>query len=139
MQKSELSALSNNRTAVIEARVDIRILARLAELLSELQTPARSKSELVRQALSLLVEILVENKRILPPEALSTGDALSRLSQLGLGSVNRSGRNFRVLAKAIELEDTAGIVISDEPFALSEELRKAILAEDKRIQEILKE
>lgn len=94
-------------TSVIEARIDIRYLARLAEGAIALDIEFSSKGELIRRSLETYVQVLVQNGYVSSPETLSVEEALGYLNNLGLFNLNRSGRGVKALSRQIEMERTA--------------------------------
>lgn len=91
-------------TAVLEARVDIRLLARLAEGLVAEGYRFNSKSEMIRQSLMLLHDVLVQNGLIERFETITSPEALTVLADFGLEGMNRGGRNVPILNKRISYE-----------------------------------
>ena len=92
-------------TSVIEARLDVRYLARLVEgtIALERELPP-SKGGLIRHSLETYVQVLVQNGYVSAPEELTIEEALGYLSRQGFFSPNRSGRNIKSLAKQVEME-----------------------------------
>lgn len=99
-------------TSVLEARVDTRLLAMLAKGMYNEGIPFRTKSELVRNGLEWLHNILVQNGLISRYETIRTDEAIECLARFGLVNTNRSGRNFPTLTKKILAEQGS---FSNEP------------------------
>lgn len=90
-------------TAVVEARIEMTILADLATCYPNVET----KSELVREALRTFHSMLVSAGRIPKPYG-NTSEALSSLRHR-FGSVNRSGRGKGSLRSALRQEANAAV------------------------------
>lgn len=99
-------------TSVLEARVDTRLLAVLAQGMYNEGIPFRTKSELVRNGLEWLHNILVQNGLINRYETIRTDEAVEKLARFGLVGTNRSGRNFPTLTKKVLVEQGS---FSNEP------------------------
>lgn len=91
-------------TSVLEARVDTRLLAALAQGMYNEGIPFRTKSELVRNGLEWLHNILVQNGLINRYDTIRTEEAIERLARFGLVNTNRSGRNFPTLVRKVLVE-----------------------------------
>ena len=93
-----------SKTAVLEARVDLRDLAICARYFTERQLVAKSKSELLNIVISAFAEVAKQHGTV-PFE--STEEALGYMYSINLGPVNRIKRdgerrgNVLTLAKAI--------------------------------------
>jgi hypothetical protein len=99
-----MSAVKVGPTSVIEARIDTRVLARLAQTLSAGGIEFRSKGELVRKSLESFYSLLIENRMTLNHELISTSEALEILHQFGITRTNASGKNLASLSRTIGQE-----------------------------------
>ena len=96
-----MGTVLEQKSAVVEARVDVRQLATIAKgLLEHYRTIPRSKSELVRLGLEIAAGHVAHHTE--PFE--STIEALEYLNKLGLNKMNRSGRNARILMGQVQSE-----------------------------------
>ena len=95
-----------NKTAVIEGRLDMRDLASCADFLILEKIAPFNKSDLLYKIVATFAKSAVEHHGV--KQYTSTADALNHLQELGLGSMNRpkEGRasNALTLHKAIESE-----------------------------------
>jgi len=105
-QTAREDTAGHSKTAVIEARVDIRDLANFARFIIDSGDHITSRSDLVWRAFRSITESLrLAGQTIFD----TTEEAHSYVIGLGLGSMNRSGRGGRpmnsfTLAKKIEHE-----------------------------------
>lgn len=97
----------NDASATIEARVKPTTLATLAEWMERKGYPARTKSELVRQALEVLEGYVIQNEQT--PEYTNTEQALEYLEAIGLGGLNRGSRGRRALLQQLQKEQRLSI------------------------------
>lgn len=107
-QESKPTADGFVRSAVIEARVDVRDLASFARYLLSNGELVKSRSDIVWRAFRSIYETLRLSKE---PVFESTTDALAFMEHLGLGSTNRPGRGGRpmnqfTLARQAERENS---------------------------------
>jgi hypothetical protein len=91
-------------TSVIEARIDTRVLARLAQTLSAGGISFRSKGELVRKSLESFYSLLIENQMTLNHELITTSEAMEILSSFGISNTNASGKNLASLRHTVGQE-----------------------------------
>lgn len=94
------------KTAVIEARTDIRILFTLDEFFIQQGVVVQTRSELVRSALELLCNYLTTQRKA--PHYTTRAFHEARNGLLRFGSMNRGGQNQATLTAAMareELED----------------------------------
>lgn len=108
-QESRPDAFGAVRTAVLEARVDVRDLANFAHYLLNHGEAIKSRSDIIWKAFRSITETLKQDggNRIFE----STSDALEFMTSLGLGSMNRAGRGGRplnqfTLARQVERENS---------------------------------
>lgn len=87
------------RTMVIEGRLEVCTMATLARYFEEFGTPARTKSDLLWQSCELLCQLLVTNSKIEPIDSID--EAYNYLVER-LGSVTRAGRgrNMQIALQA---------------------------------------
>jgi len=104
-------------SAVVEARIDIRILAALARYFRP-----QTKSALVRQCLEEFYTLLCKQKNILPIS--STTEALGIFNELGLGSSNRTGRGRRELTSALTSETEENLTLEQAALTAAHRLRE---------------
>lgn len=97
------------KTCVIEARVDIRLLASLDAFLQKQNVIAASKSELVRNALTLLHEILAERGQVEDYTLATHSKARAQLARLG--NLNKNAQGERELFRKIA-EETACLTVA---------------------------
>ena len=99
-----------SKTAVIEARVDVRDLANFARFLIESGNTPTSRSDLVWKAFRSITETLqMAGQKTFE----TTEEAHSYMISLGIGSMNRPGRGGRpmnafTLARKVEKEGLCG-------------------------------
>lgn len=93
----------NNAAASVEARVRPTTLATIAKWMIEEGRRPRTKSELVREALEVLEELLVAAERVEKVEW--TEDAMEFLESIGLDKLNRNQRGSRALAQTLQREE----------------------------------
>jgi hypothetical protein len=92
-------------SAVIEARTDVRVLARIIEGFQKLELPMpETRSALIRQIIEGFYDVLRQNSLVEPFTTISTEEALGVLESVGLFSTNRSGRNKLTLGKRLSFE-----------------------------------
>ena len=105
-QTAKMDAAGHSRTAVVEARVDVRDLATFARFLVDSGDTIQSRSDLIWRAFRSIAETLASSGH---HTYTDTEEALAYLISLGLGSMNRKGRGGRPmnafsLAKKVEQE-----------------------------------
>jgi hypothetical protein len=106
-------SMSENKTAVIEARLDMRDLAACADFLVAQGIAPRSKSDLLYKIVATFAKSAIDNHAVQKYEM--TAEALAHLQDLGLGSMNRmlaDGRraNSFTLSKTVADEEVSGSV-----------------------------
>jgi hypothetical protein len=95
----------NDATAALEARVNHTTLASLVLWANKNGYVPRTKSELIRIGLELLVEQLITTDENLRIE--STEEAMEILESFGFAGLNRQGRGKRALQSALGKESLA--------------------------------
>jgi len=95
------------QSAVVEARIDIRVLARIAEGMARENFRFSTKSEMIRNSLLFLHDVLVQNGLIERFETISNEEAVEILGRMGIYEINRSGRNQPTLCRQISIDRTA--------------------------------
>lgn len=114
-----------NRTAVVEARVDLRDLATCAKFLVEHGSIPTSRSDLVWRIVSSMAQTLAMSGE---QHFVSTESAMGYLDQFSFGSwnrTNRSGRpmNIKVLSQALDAERGQEAMLSS---FTQEDIRQAL-------------
>lgn len=90
------------KTAIVEARVDLRNLAEILLFMKSQGEPPKTKSELVRSSIMMLAELLRD--RGLTRTVESTAEALEIFTGEGLGNPNHMKRGSKALSKALAEE-----------------------------------
>jgi len=111
-----------DKTAVLEARVDIRILANLYDFFVSQDARPNSKNEIVKLALELAHAYLEKSGHVRPYAARTFTDAFDTLKHYG--SLHRGGQNARKLHQFVAEESRIGEVfdgkgklsLAKEPF-----------------------
>jgi hypothetical protein len=106
---AEVDSMGYSKTAVIEARVDIRDLANFAKHIIDGGDTIQSKSDLVWRAFRSISMSLEADGQVL---FQSTEEAIGYMDSIGLTKTNRPGRGGRpmntfTLAKRIQVERSA--------------------------------
>ena len=79
--------MESNKTAVIEGRLDMRDLATCADFFIQEESPAKSRSDLLYKIVASFARSAATHHG--SREFSATEEAMSFLSSLGLGSMNR--------------------------------------------------
>jgi hypothetical protein len=90
------------KTAVIECRTDIRILATIQQFFLDAGLVPSSRSELFRQSLKLLVEILKEQGKVRSYEELTNKQASEILESFSTMSIR--DQRIKIMAKSLPQE-----------------------------------
>ena len=98
--------MGQSPSAVIEARIDIRILADILRHFRTQQAPPRTKSELVRMALGDFHKALMMAGLITDPIS-SVTEAVAEFEAQRLNVFSDGRRGIRSIAKALADEDVA--------------------------------
>lgn len=112
---------SNNKTTVLETRIDIRIIASLAQYyIKKHNIPISSKSQLIRIALEDYTSFLKERGKLDIVE--KTTDAIAILEVLGLGSSSKDSRNRLTLLEQLTKEEE-----TEEDSSFNRSVQEALL------------
>jgi hypothetical protein len=96
----------DNRTSVLETRLDLRVVAGLARYYIEQHgADIRNKSELLRRIIGDYHDYLQMKAGLIPVEG--TAQAVEILEALGLSYKSKGNRNNATLLKILDVEDRA--------------------------------
>lgn len=98
------------KTAVVQARVDYLTMASLAKFLTNEGQRPQSKSDLVWKATELLLQVLETAGRL--ERFTSIYEAAHFMEIIGLGNMSLGGKNRRAFSKAMQVE-----ALSEEGFS----------------------
>jgi hypothetical protein len=118
---------SRKKTAVIECRIDVRILGSLNRYYRESGLLPSSRSELLRQSLTLLVESLSSQGKIPNWRSISNEEAMAELQEFT--EITTNERRLTGLSQLITVQPTASInfaEIKNEKFNIEEDKLKAM-------------
>jgi hypothetical protein len=127
-----------DRTAVIEARVDVRLLANLSDFFHQVGISPTSRNDLVKLSLELIHTYLQKSGKLQPYDELTYTKARDMLSRYG--STNRRGQNLKKLHELLASEsnnlELSSLLLTSKKAPLTiEEWRKL----DPEMQAIIRE